>query len=86
MVTAKSLPKTNVHIPPKPTTILKQGDQCRFCGRLAFIADEIGPVHRCCEMWAVELKDHRKCPSCDAGRDGNKVFQSRQERRNRWAA
>lgn len=85
-MTAKQLPKTNVYIPPQPTTILKQGDQCRFCGRLAFIADEIGPVHRCCEMWAVELGEHRPCPSCVSAHAGNRAYADRQDRRKKWAA
>jgi hypothetical protein len=79
-----STPKTNVLIPPKPITVLEHGEQCRYCGRLAFIADEDGPVHRCCEMWAVELAAHRPCPSCAAGSAGNRKFQEQQDRRKQW--
>lgn len=36
---------------------------CRYCGRDAWMADDVGPTHACCKMWAVLTPD-APCLAC----------------------
>lgn len=64
--------RTNVHIPAHPVVRLEVPGFCRFCGDVAWLADNDGPLHACCELWAAELAAQRPCPSCSEARSAKR--------------
>ncbi len=41
--------------------------KCRFCGEDTWRSDDVGPVHPCCAIHAVE-NPGRACLACEASR------------------
>lgn len=58
----------NVYVPPRPVRRLVEAGLCRYCDTVAWLADDNGPLHLCCEMWASDLVAGKPCPSCSESR------------------
>lgn len=58
---------------------------CRLCGRAAYLADDEGPAHPCCVLWA-EAAPGVDCPACRQGEAQAAAQEKREMRRPRRAA
>lgn len=68
----------NVHVPPKDLRRLELPGVCRFCGDPTWMADDDGPLHPCCEMWAAVLAAGKPCPACAQSRSATREWRERQ--------
>jgi hypothetical protein len=47
---------------------LDAAQPCRYCLAPAWSTDRVGPLHKCCQYWADQIKLGKPCPACVASR------------------